>query len=32
MWFTRSQLGKLAEAESAAFRSPVPTQLVSNGA
>jgi len=31
MWFTRSQLRKLAEAESAAFRSPVPTQMVSNG-
>jgi hypothetical protein len=31
MWFNARQLQHLAPAETAAFRSPVPTQMVSNG-
>jgi predicted TIM-barrel fold metal-dependent hydrolase len=31
MWLNRSQLKKLEKAELKAFRSPVPTQMVSNG-
>ena len=31
MWLTRNQLRKLDKAELKAFRSPVPTQMVSNG-
>jgi uncharacterized protein len=31
MWFEAKHLTELADAETAAFRSPVPTQMVSNG-
>ncbi len=31
MWFTKSQLRKVARAHETAFRSPLPTRMVSNG-